>query len=197
MRYETKKKIVIVMHFFTWPFTLLSILDYRLRNSERVYQFHAMLLSLIPGKIGQYIRASFYMQTLSKSSYDLLVGFCSWFAHPTAEVGKNVALGCFTIIGTVTFDDNVLVGSKVSILSGKFQHGGGLGENTINDDNLKYQRVFIGKNTWLGENSVVMGSIEDDCVVSAGSVVTKPMKSNMIAIGNPARFLSRDYNADK
>lgn len=197
MRYETKKKIVIAMHLFTWPFALLPVLDYRLRKSEQVYQFFAMLLSLIPGKIGQYIRASYYMQTLSKSSYDLLVGFCSWFAHPSAEVGKNVSLGCFTIIGTATFDDNVLVGSKVSVLSGKFQHGGGLGKGLVHDSSPEYRRVFIGRNTWLGENSIVMDNVEEDCIVSAGSVVTKPMKSNLIAIGNPARFLKRDYNIEK
>ncbi len=193
MRYETKKKIVIAMHFFTWPFSLVSILDYKVRGSEQSFQFCAMFLSLLPGRIGIYIRSSFYMQTLYRSSYDLHVGFCSWFAHPTAEVGKNIGLGSFSIIGTATIENNVLIGSRVSILSGKFQHGNWKDGINVEDKDVRYDRVKIGKNSWLGEGCIIMSDIGSNCIVSAGSVVTKPMKSNATAIGNPARFLPQDY----
>ena len=197
MRFETKKKIVMLMYLVTWPFFLVSMIDYKLRNSEQLYQFFAMLLSLIPGKVGQHIRASYYMQTLKKSSYDLLVGFCSWFAHPTAEVGKNVGLGCFTVIGTATIEDNVMIGSRVSILSGKFQHGNSQRKIDILDTDIKYERVRIGHHSWLGEGSIIMADVGSDCIVSAGSVVTKPMMPNATAIGNPARFLYLKKDMDE
>ena len=193
MRERIKIFIVLVMHLVTWPFGLLSMLDYKLLGSERVYLFSAMLLSLIPGKIGQYIRTSFYKQTLTKSSYDTMVGFCSWFSHPTAELGKRVALGSFTIVGTVTIGDNVMVSSKSSVLSGKFQHGDGLGMVKSDTTEPSYQRVYIGSNTWIGEGAIVMANVDEDCIVSAGSVVTKPMKCGLIAIGNPARFIKKGY----
>jgi acetyltransferase-like isoleucine patch superfamily enzyme len=34
-----------------------------------------------------------------------------------------------------------------------------------------------------------MADVGANCIVSAGSVVTKPMPAGMTAIGNPARFL--------
>ena len=201
MRYRIKSIIVMIFMIFTLPFSLYAMAQYKLFKSERAYSFFAQLFSLVPGLLGQYLRTSYYKVTLQSCAYDLSVGLGSFFSHPTASVGKGVVITVYSIIGTATIGDNVLVSARVSILSGKYQHGGGIRDNTDQnaDDQqgIELKRVSIGKNTWIGENSIVMCSIENDCVVSAGSVVTKPMKSNQIAVGNPARFLKRDYNVKK
>lgn len=51
--------------------------------------------------------------------------------------------------------------------------------------------VHIGKNCWLGAGVLVMPgvSIGDNSVIGAGSVVTKDIPANVIAVGNPARVL--------
>ena len=192
--YKLKAIIVWIMHLVTWPFTIPSLIGYRVFGSEEIFGFSAKLLSLIPGKLGQYIRTSFYCQTLKECKYDLLVGFSSFFAHPTTKVGRRVGLGSFTVVGTADIGNNVLVGSKVSILSGKYQHQ--IGYSSDCDKEIRYEEVKIGDNTWLGEGSIIMADIAGDCVVSAGSVVTKPMPSSMIAIGNPARFLKRENSGE-
>ena len=51
--------------------------------------------------------------------------------------------------------------------------------------------VRIGKNCWLGAGVVVMPgvTIGDNVVVGAGSIVTKDIPSNVVAVGNPCRVL--------
>ena len=196
MRYALKGVVVWILHLVTWPLSLSSLLVYKLFSSEEVYIFCAQLLSLIPGIIGQYLRASFYCVTLEQCKYDLMVGFGSYFSHPTARIGRNVGTGSYTIIGTVSINDNVLISSRASILSGKYQHGHGINQDVesqlVSQDKLSYSRIQIGTHCWIGEGAIVMANIGSDSIVSAGSVVTKEMPANMIAIGNPARFLNRD-----
>lgn len=51
--------------------------------------------------------------------------------------------------------------------------------------------VRIGKNCWIGAGVVVLPGITigDNVVVGAGSVVTKDLPSNVVAVGNPCRVL--------
>ena len=51
--------------------------------------------------------------------------------------------------------------------------------------------VRIGKNCWLGAGVIVLPgvSIGDNTVVGAGSVVTKDLPANVVAVGNPCRVL--------
>lgn len=190
MRYRLKVVAVWIAHLVTWPLAIPAILDYKLWKSERMFDFSAKLLSLMPGRIGQYLRTSFYMQTLSECHYDLYIGFASFFSHITAEVGRDVKIGSFSIVGTAALHDHVVIGSRVSILSGKYQHGGGNRGRDLRNNSLQFERVTIGANTWLGEGSVVMANVGSDCIVSAGSVVTKPVPDGMTAVGNPARFVN-------
>ena len=51
--------------------------------------------------------------------------------------------------------------------------------------------VRIGKNCWLGAGVLVMPgvTIGDNSVIGAGSVVTKDIPANVVAVGNPCRVL--------
>ena len=51
--------------------------------------------------------------------------------------------------------------------------------------------VQIGKNCWLGAGVIVMPgvTIGDNTVIGAGSIVTKDIPSNVVAVGNPCRVL--------
>ena len=53
------------------------------------------------------------------------------------------------------------------------------------------QPVHIGKNCWLGAGVIVVPgvSIGDDTVIGAGSVVTKDIPSDVVAVGNPCRVI--------
>lgn len=55
--------------------------------------------------------------------------------------------------------------------------------------------VRIGKNCWIGSGALVMPgvTIGDNTVIGAGSVVTKDIPSNVVAVGNPCRVM-REIN---
>lgn len=56
--------------------------------------------------------------------------------------------------------------------------------------------VHIGRNCWIGAGAVILPGITigDHVVVGAGSVVTKDLPDNVVAVGNPCRVL-REVNA--
>lgn len=51
--------------------------------------------------------------------------------------------------------------------------------------------VHIGSNVWIGANSVILPgvTIGDNTVIGAGSVVTRDIPSDVVAVGNPCRVL--------
>jgi len=59
--------------------------------------------------------------------------------------------------------------------------------------------VHIGKNCWLGAGVIVVPgvTIGDNTVIGAGSVVTKDIPSNVVAVGNPCRVLREINQHDK
>lgn len=59
--------------------------------------------------------------------------------------------------------------------------------------------VHIGDNVWIGANTVVLPgvTIGENTVIGAGSVVTKDIPSNVVAVGNPCRVLREIGERDK
>jgi galactoside O-acetyltransferase len=55
--------------------------------------------------------------------------------------------------------------------------------------------VHIGKNCWLGAGVTILPgvTIGDNVVIGAGSVVTKDLPDNVVAVGNPCKIL-REVN---
>ena len=51
--------------------------------------------------------------------------------------------------------------------------------------------VTIGKRVWIGANVVICPgvTIGDDCIIGAGSVVTRDIPSGKVAVGSPCRVL--------
>ena len=59
--------------------------------------------------------------------------------------------------------------------------------------------VRIGKNCWLGANVTVLPgvTIGDNTVIGAGSVVTKDLPANVVAVGVPAKVIREITEEDK
>ena len=58
--------------------------------------------------------------------------------------------------------------------------------------------IVIGSDCWFGTNVVVIGgvTIGDGCVIGAGSVVTRDIPSNSLAVGNPCRVIRKITKED-
>ena len=59
--------------------------------------------------------------------------------------------------------------------------------------------VHIGRNCWLGAGMIVLPgvTIGDNSVIGAGSIVTKDIPANVIAVGNPCRVLREIGDHDR
>ena len=174
IKYEYKRILVRIFHLATWPLTVPSILFYEVFGITGVFNFCATLISLIPGMVGQYLRASFYMQTLSKCSYDLAIGFCSFFSHPDSQVGYRVYIGSFSIIDPAFLEDDTLISSRVLI-----------SKSISNDSEL----IRIGKESWVGEGAIIMHDVGEKCLIGAGCVVNRPISNGHVVVGHPMRTI--------
>lgn len=61
------------------------------------------------------------------------------------------------------------------------------------------QPVHIGRNCWLGAGVVVLPgvTIGDNSVIGAGSIVTKDIPANVVAVGNPCRVMREISEYDR
>ncbi len=59
--------------------------------------------------------------------------------------------------------------------------------------------VHIGRNCWIGAGALIMPgvTIGDNTVIGAGSVVTKDIPANVVAVGNPCRVLREISEHDR
>ena len=59
--------------------------------------------------------------------------------------------------------------------------------------------IHTGKNCWLGAGVIVLPgvTIEDNTVVGAGSIVTRDLPANVVAVGNPCRVLREIGERDR
>lgn len=108
------------------------------------------------------------------------------------RLGENfyANVGC-TILdeAPVTIGDNVLIAPHVGIYT-----AGHPLEVNQRLAGLEYSYpIVIGNNVWIGGNVVILPgvSIGDNTVIGAGSVVTKNIPADVVAVGNPCSVLKR------
>lgn len=117
--------------------------------------------------------------------------------YPRFNVGNNVIFNYnFTafITDELSIGDDTIIASNVLITTEN--HGINLESKlSFARQPLDSKPIKIGKNVWIGQNSIILPgvTIGDNVVIGAGSVVTKDIYSNCIVAGNPAKILKR-YN---
>ncbi len=158
-------------------------------RSERLFNMAKELLAPVPTIIGSYLRSTFYWATCEAVHPNTRMLLGSMVAHRNTRIGRRCVLGCWTIVGAVILEDDVLVGSRCSILTSKHSHrwDGHCWEPV---DGGPDQRLRIGAGTWIGDQAVVMASLGRRCIVGAGAVVYHPFPDETTLLGNPARRVS-------
>ena len=160
-----------------------------LLGAERGFAGWSQAMSLFPGLAGAYLRRAFYQLVLPRCDSGVCISFGTIFSHSTAKIGRDVYVGNYCVIGDVTLEDDVLVASHVSITNGCEQHGIERLDVPVREQPGQWPRVTIGRDSWIGERSVIMADVGKHCVVGAGSVVTKPLPDYAIAFGVPAKVV--------
>ncbi len=102
--------------------------------------------------------------------------------------GKNcqVNRGCyFDFTGSITFEDNVVVGHGVTFVTA--EHNMGEAARRAGDQIIG-QPIVVESGVWFGANALVLPgvTIHRGAVVAAGAVVTKDVPANALVAGVPA-----------
>ncbi|MEY8760706.1 sugar O-acetyltransferase [Chryseobacterium tongliaoense] len=87
----------------------------------------------------------------------------------------------------VKFGDNVFIGPNCS-----FYTAGHPLDAKQRNEGLEYAHpITVGDNVWFGGNVVVLPgvSIGNNAVIGAGSVVTRNIPDNVVAVGNPCKVV--------
>lgn len=173
------------------PLVILTRLEEILFRGKASYVFSGAkeLLSICPTIFGTYMRRAFYWAVCKDVSANAHFNFGSWLAYRENKIGPGVTVGAYTFIGYGDIGRNVMMGARVSIVSGKYQHGRPAerienGKNGFTEENVV---IHIGENTWIGQDATIMANIGKNCTVGAGSVVLNDVPDNTTVLGNPAR----------
>ncbi|HEV3446671.1 MAG TPA: acyltransferase [Gemmataceae bacterium] len=158
-------------------------------GANKAFPGWSQAFSMIPGLTGVYLRRAFYRLVLRRCGNDCCLSFGTVFSHPSAAVGARVFTGAYCVLGDVTLEDDVLLGSQVSIINGGGQHGTARLDVPIREQPGVLRHVTVGQDSWIGERAVVLADVGKHCIVAAGAVVTKPVPDFAIAAGVPARVV--------
>lgn len=172
-----------------FPAFLCYRLSALIAGPGRAFPGWSQCFSLIPGITGVYLRRAFYSLVLPHCPLNCWIGFGTIFSYSTAKVGNHAYIGPFGCLGDVTLGDDVLLGSHVSIMNGKEQHGTKRLDIPMREQPGKWQHITIGCDTWIGDRALILADVGSHCVIGAGSIVTKPIPDYAVAIGAPAKVI--------
>lgn len=114
------------------------------------------------------------------------------------DYGKQISIGKrffanfnFTVLdeARVTIGDDCFIGPNVSIYTAC--HSTDPVERNTRQEWAK--PVTIGNNVWIGGSVTILPgvTIGDNVTIGAGSVVTKDIPSNSVAVGNPCKVIKK------
>ena len=86
----------------------------------------------------------------------------------------------------IELGDNVQLAPGVQIISANHDHND-------YDKVLPSKPVKIGSNSWVGSNAVILPGVEigENVTIGAGSIVTKDIPANTVAVGNPCKVIKK------
>lgn len=172
-------------------FAVLVMLPFWALTPFTKYVYVSQFISLIPLHFGEIVRYEFYRRTLAACGDDVTIGFCSYISYRDVTIGNHVWMDAFCNVGHADIGDYVLVARNCHFVSGGRAHPFERTDIPIMQQQGEFGRVRVGPDVWMGSGVVVLADIGQGCVIGAGSVVTRPIPSQSVAAGNPARVLRK------
>ncbi len=162
-----------------------DLMKERLIAKDKCFEYN----NIKPSKIEE--RTEIMKQILGKTGNQFLIEqpfICDYGYN--MEIGENFYSNHNLVIldaNKVKFGDNVFIAPNC----GFYTAGHPLDYETRNKG-LEYAKpIEVGNNVWIGGNVVVLPgvTIGDNVVIGAGSIVTKDIPSNSVAVGNPCKVI--------
>jgi len=129
-----------------------------------------------------------------------------WIENPFfCDYGENIFIGKNTFVNTncmfldnnkITIGENGLIGPYVQIYTASHPLKASeriIHEGTTSRYLTNAKPVSIGDQIWIGGNSIIFPgvTIGNNVTIGAGSVVTKDIPDDVLAIGNPCQVMKQ------
>lgn len=185
-----KERMLANLPYKAW---LDGLSEERSENAKRIYEYNnlpperwnerTVLLKKILGKTGESIN----IQPPFRCDYGYNI-----------EVGENFFANYNLIVldvGKVRIGNNVQIAPNEAI----YTAGHPLHPDSRNSGYEYGIDIEIGDNVWIGGNTCIMPGVKigKNVVIGGGSVVTKDIPDNMIAVGNPCKVIREITEADR
>ena len=191
MRLLLKRIVQGVFLMLTFPAALLCGFG----NWNAIWTLLGQAGASIPGFIGSFWRAAFYRLTLEDSSIDVVIAFGTFFSRRQVSLERNVSIGSYCIIGRAKIGARTQISSHVEIPGGRVQHvRDEQGRLSASRDTTGDQAI-IGEDCWIGATAVILANIGARSTIGAGSVVTKDIPPDALAVGVPAKVIKSSASA--
>lgn len=134
---------------------------------------------------------------IGQDSYIVPPFRCDYGDH--VFIGNNTYINyncCFLDSAKVTIGDYVYMGPNCNIFTPCHPIHHELRKEKVTEYALP---VTVGSHSWIGGDVVITPgvTIGENCVIGAGSVVTKDIPDNLIAVGNPCKVIRQINDKDR
>lgn len=185
-----KERMLAGLPYKAW---MDGLSEERVNNKLKIYKYNSLrpdetekmetLLKEILGKTGKNV----FIETPFHCDYGKNI-----------EVGENFFANYnLTIldVGKVMIGSNAQIAPNVSI----YTAGHPIHPQSRNSGYEYGIGVTIGDNVWLGGNVVINPGVHigNNAVIGSGSVVTKDIPDNVVAVGNPCKVIKRITDEDR
>ena len=114
---------------------------------------------------------------------------CQVFIENDVKIGDNVTIKPgVQIWDGITLEDHVFVGPNVTFTNDHFPKS--------KNKEFEMRKTLVKTGASIGANSTILGGITlgENCLIGAGSLVTKDIPANEVWVGNPAKFLKNIHD---
>ena len=171
-----------------------KILDEQFPYQDKLWEFNKLKPSDIEKK-EQFMKEVF--AECGENCYIELPFHANWGGHHVHFGSEIYANSNLTLVddGHIYIGDKVMIGPNVTIATANHPI-----DPELRDKGLQYNRdVYVGENTWIGSGVVIVPGVRigKNVVIGAGSIVTKDIPDNVLAVGNPCRVLREVSDHDR